>query len=401
MRAFLILLAAGLTLSVPAAASAAEQFAGLTDDNHLVLFRSDSPGNLQGSAPITGIQSGEKLVGLGWLDTIGRLYALGSSNRVYIVNPVTGAATPLSSVPFAPPLNGTTFTFAIDPMTQLARTYSSTNQDLRISVANGQVAGVDAPYAYDPSDPGAGTTPVLAALAYAQPPAGGGSSTLYGIDTERDALVTAPTQAALVRTLGALNVDATGSAALAIVTTTPSAATTTAPTTAAFAALSPGTGETPRLYTVDLATGAASPVSGDDARATIAYRTSSRATTDTPIIAMTALGSAADDDAKPRTVVAASSAPKAATLLRSGLPFTTSCDEACSVSGTLKIGKRSLKAVTGSVLATAGSVKLTAKLDAAAKKALRADATQGMSLKVTATDAAGNKTTITVNGATR
>ncbi|MBX5439922.1 MAG: DUF4394 domain-containing protein [Solirubrobacteraceae bacterium] len=394
MRSLAILrtlaLAVGLGLAAPAAATAAEQLAGLTEDNQILLFRSDSPGNLQGALAVTGLQSGETLVGLGWLESTGRLYALGSTNRVYVVNPVTGAATPLSNTAFSPPLNGATFAFGIDPTTLQARAYSSTQQNLRISVANGQVAGVDAPYAYDQGDPGAGTTPVLGALAYTTPPTGGGAASMYAIDTDRDALVTSPTLAATVRTIGELGVAAEGPVGLAI---------TSGGT--AFAALRPGSGELPRLYTVDLTTGAASPVSTDSRRATIAHRSSSSATADTPVIALTSLGEVPDDTSDPRAVVAVTTNPRARTLISRGLPFTVSCNEACTVSGTLRVGRRNQRAVTGQVLSTAGWVRLTARLDSATKALLRRDATQGFSLRVTVTDAAGNETRITTNGATR
>lgn len=387
----LLALAVGLGLCAPAAATAAEQLAGLTEDNQILYFRSDSPGNLQGAVTASGLQTGETLVGIGWLQSIGRLYALGSSNRMYSVNPVTGTATPLSNIPFSPPLNGESFAFAIDPSLQQARSYSSTNQNLRISVVNGQVAGVDQPYTYDPGDPGAGTTPTLAALAYTLPPAsGGGQSSLYGIDTARDALITSPTLSATIRTIGELGVAAEGTAALALT-----------PGGTALAALRPAAGDNPRLFTVDLSSGAATPVSTDEARATIAYRSSSSASGDTPIVSMTALGEVADDDSDPRVVVAVSSNPRATTLRSRGLPFTVSCNEACSVSATLTVGKRRQTAVTGSVLSTAGWVRLTAKLNAAAKTLLRKDPTQGYSLKVTVTDAAGNTTNSTSNGATR
>jgi hypothetical protein len=409
-------LAFGLTLLVPAAASASEQLAGLTDDNTVLYFRSDSPGNLQSAVSVTGLQTGEKLLGISWVASTGRLYALGSTNRVYVLNTITGAATPLTNIPFTPPLNGTIFAFGVDAQVQQARSYSETNQDLRISTVNGQVAGVDAAYAYEPTDPNVATAPILAALGYTVPPVGGGAPAMYALDSATSSLVTAPTAAAIVRTIGPLGVSISGQAGLTFTGATPTptggtsttGATTTGTTTGtsttvapAYASISPSSGKSPRLYTIDLSTGAATPINSDDALSTIAYRSSSTSGTNTPIISLTAFGDAPDDGVKPRAVVAVSTSPKATTLRSSGLPFTVSCDEACSVSGTLKVGKHSLKAVTGSILATAGSVKLTAKLDSTAKSALKKDPTQGLSLKVTATDAAGNARVVTVNGASK
>jgi hypothetical protein len=387
----LALTAALVCLGVPASASAAEQLVGLTADNQLLLFRSDSPSNLQGSVTVSGLATGEKLLGISYLDTIGRVYALGSTNRLYVVNPVTGAALPVSTLPFSPPLNGETFAFAVDPSTNLARSYSSTSQNLTVSVATGQGAGTVSAYSYDPADPGTGTTPVLSALAYSVPPAGNqGAAGLYAIDSARSALVTAPTQQALVRTIGDLGVTTAGPAGLVL----------TKAGTALAALRTTATGN-PQLYDVDISTGKATPISTDENRATIAYRSSSSASGDTPIIAMADLGEAPDDEARPRVVVAASTSPHATTLRSKGLPFTTSCNEACSVSAVLTVGKKKQTAVTGSVLATAGWVRLTAKLNSATKSLLRKDPTQGFSLKVTVLDGAGHRTNVTTNGATR
>jgi hypothetical protein len=387
----LALVAAVVGLGAPASASAAEQLVGLTADNQLLLFRSDSPSNLQGAVTVTGLATGETLLGIGYQETLGRIYALGSTNRLYVVNPITGAALPVSTLPFSPPLNGDAFAFALDNSTNLARSYSSSGQNLTVSIVTGQGAGTGASYSYDPSDPGTGTTPVLTALAYSVPPAGSqGAAGLYAIDSARSALVTAPTSQALVRTIGDLGVKTAGPAGLVL---------TRAGT--AMAALRTSADGNPQLYDIDIATGKATPISSDENRATIAFRSSSSASGDTPIIAMADIGEVPDDEARPRVVVATSTNPKATTLRSKGLPFTTSCNEACSVSAVLTIGKKKQTAVTGSVFATAGWVRLTAKLNSTAKSLLRKDPTQGFSLKVTVTDGAGNRTNVTTNGATR
>jgi hypothetical protein len=387
----LALTAAALCLCVPASASAAEQLVGLTGDNQLLMFRSDSPSNLQGAVTVTGLATGETLLGIGYQESLNRIYALGSTNRLYVVNPITGAALPVSTLPFSPPLNGDAFAFAVDNSTNLARSYSSTGQNLNVSIVTGQGAGTGAPYAYDPSDPGTGTTPVLSALAYSVPPAGSqGAAGLYAIDAARSALVTAPTSQALVRTIGDLGVKTAGPAGLVLTRAG-----------AAMAALRTSADGNPQLYDVDISTGKATPISSDENRATIAYRSSSSASGDTPIISMVDLGQAPDDEARPRVVVAVSTNPKGTTLRSKGLPFTTSCNEACSVSAVLTVGKKKQTAVTGAVLATAGWVRLTAKLNSSTKSLLRSDSTQGFSLKVTVTDGAGNRTNVTTNGATR
>jgi hypothetical protein len=384
-----LVLAVAACAAAPSAAQAAEQLAGVTADNQLYLFRSDSPGNLQNAVPITGLQSNEQILGVDSLAATGRLYALGSTNRIYVIDPLTGVATPITNTPFSPPLNGTAFAFSIDPGTLVARSISST-QNLRISVATGQVAGVDPAYAYDPSDAGTGTTPVFGGIAYSVPPAGsGGVASLYGIDTSRDTLITAPTQAALVRTIGPLGFDADGQ--------TPMDLTAAG---IAYAALHTGNA-TPSLYTVDLSTGAAKATSGNAERSTIAFKTSSTSRAVRPILMLAALGEVPDDTTDPRVLLAAPNSIKASNLRSRGYRFSVSCSEACSVSARLTVGRERMDVVTGDVLATAGYVRMTAKLDAAAKKLLREDSTQGFGLRVSVTDSAGNRVTTSRSGRTR
>src|SRR3712207_4408284 len=79
----------------------------LTTANSLVRFDSAAPGTLLGSAtplPITGLQAGETLQGIDFRPASGQLYALGSTSRLYVVNPTTGAATALGTAPFTPAL---------------------------------------------------------------------------------------------------------------------------------------------------------------------------------------------------------------------------------------------------------------------------------------------------------
>lgn len=378
------LLVAGLLLGAPAGAQAAEQLVALTSDGQVMLFRSDSPGKVQGAELVTGLQPAESLLALDVQPSTGRLYALGSSNRIYLVNPVTGAATPVSNTPFSPPLNGTTFTFGIDPTTNEARVLSNTGQDLRISILNGQVTGVDAPYGYAADDPGAGTTPLFAALAYTIPPAGSvATASFYAIDAERDVLTTSATGAATVRTIGPLGVEIVEPAGFDIT-----------PDGTAWAALRRGAGQLPQLYAVDLSTGTAVPAP-DPALATIAPRTDATFRRDTPVISIAALGQVPDDDRDPRVTVQAPTRPPLNRLLRRGLAIRVACDEACATSATLTTRGIRSEAAEGQVVATAGQVRLRLELGGEARDALRERPGSRVVLRVVTTDAAGNRVTTT------
>lgn len=78
-------------------------------------------------------------------------HALGSTNRVYTVNPLTGAATKVGT-PFNPAVFGNGVGFDINPAVDRLRVITSTGQNLRLVPATGAVAGVDKPLAYADGD---------------------------------------------------------------------------------------------------------------------------------------------------------------------------------------------------------------------------------------------------------
>ena len=77
----LFALTAASALAVPGAASAAEAFYGVTQDNRLVAFQSDNVTNVEPSRAITGLPGGENIVGLDVRPLNGQLYALGKTSR--------------------------------------------------------------------------------------------------------------------------------------------------------------------------------------------------------------------------------------------------------------------------------------------------------------------------------
>src|SRR5262245_65173573 len=155
----------------------------LSTDNRLLAFDSSSPGTLQGTLPITGLQTGESVVGIDFRPATSQLYGLGSSNRLYTINPTSGAATPVGTGTFAVPLIGTGFGFAFDPVADRIRVVSDAGQNMRIDPDTGEV--VDA----EPNTPGTQTDADLSPpghvveVAYTNDAAGATVTTLYGIDS--------------------------------------------------------------------------------------------------------------------------------------------------------------------------------------------------------------------------
>jgi hypothetical protein len=131
------------------------------DNGNLISFFSDAPQIILSSIPITGLQSGETLKGID-MGVNYLLYALGSSSRLYTINPNTGAATAVGGQ-FSTLLNGSTFGIDIGP-TGVCVT-SDLGQSLLINMTTG-VATVQASPAYVAGDPHVGQAPRIDSLAY-------------------------------------------------------------------------------------------------------------------------------------------------------------------------------------------------------------------------------------------
>lgn len=187
---------------------------GLDDQNTLVVFDAEAPGQVQRRVAISGVTG--SLVGIDIRpndqtpangNDAGSLYAVGSTGAIYTVNPATGAATlraTLNPALTATDGQGTGF----NPMADRLRIHTTTGQNLRIDVETGATI-VDGPLAYAPGDANAGRAPNLAATAYTNSVTPAPASTeLFAIDVAQDALVklSAPNNGQIT-TVGRLVVD--------------------------------------------------------------------------------------------------------------------------------------------------------------------------------------------------
>ena len=238
---------------VAAAAMSAEILTAVGDGNVLIAFDHAAPGTTLSSNPITGLQSGEQILAIDFRPASGQLYALGSSSRLYVVDPSTYVATPVGAAPFTPSISGARFGLDFNPTVDRIRLVSDAEQNLRLHPDTGALAGIDAALAYAAGDPGSGADPSVTAVAYTNSVAGATSTTLYAIDEARDTLVrigslgaapVSPNSGQLF-TVGALGSDAGSATAFDI----------SSATGVAFAAFSPAGAPGTGLYTVDLSTG--------------------------------------------------------------------------------------------------------------------------------------------------
>src|SRR3954468_2151616 len=131
MRMRTILLAAATAaLFVPASRSQAVLIYA-TSGNDIARFDSGATGVVT-SVPVTGLQAGESLVGIDVRPTNQVLYGVGSSSRLYTMNPLTGVATQVGTAG-AFTLNGTAFAVDFNPVVDRVRVISNTGQNLRIN----------------------------------------------------------------------------------------------------------------------------------------------------------------------------------------------------------------------------------------------------------------------------
>ena len=219
--------------------------------NSLLRIDSATPNVIAASVGITGLQSGESLVGIDFRPFNGVLYGIGSTSRIYSLNITTGAATQIGSAGvFA--LSGANFGVDFNPVPDRIRVTSNTGQNLRLNPNDGTLSGTDTPLAYAVGDVNAGQTPGVVASAYTNSFAGASSTTLYNIDIARGVLATqVPPNNGTLNTIGNLGVFSTNQVGFDIL----------GGSGAAFASFTTQGGIS-SLYSINLATGAATLIGG-------------------------------------------------------------------------------------------------------------------------------------------
>ncbi len=171
---------------------------GLTTTGNLVTFDSATPGTIATNVPVTGLQAGETLVGIDYRPSNGQLVGVGSTNRLYLLSPSSGAATQVGTTQFTPALSGSSFGLDFNPAVDKIRVVSNTGQNLRLDPTTGLVVGTDTNLTYDAATydavvGGAAPAPQIVAEAYtknADISTGKTVTTLYAIDSNTDLLST-------------------------------------------------------------------------------------------------------------------------------------------------------------------------------------------------------------------
>ncbi|MCU0547585.1 MAG: DUF4394 domain-containing protein [Oscillatoriaceae cyanobacterium Prado104] len=191
----------------------------LTPDNRIVGFSLNNPQNVISDLPVTGLQTGESLLGIDYRPANGILYGLSSSNRLYTINPKTGEASQVGSSQFAVTLTPGAAGFDFNPTVDRIRFVNQAGQNGRLNPdTGGQVdfdtlaAGVqlDRNLVYAAGDRNFGSSPAGVGAGYINNFAGVTSTTLFVIDSNADVLVRQdPPNNGVLNTIGPLGVDAT------------------------------------------------------------------------------------------------------------------------------------------------------------------------------------------------
>jgi hypothetical protein len=281
MRKLIAALLLGAALLPPGAARA-ELVVGLTNitatpAGALVTFDSATPGTVTAPVAITGLVGGtsERVAGIDYRPSDGALVALSQDSsgrgRVYTLNPTTGVATLIYGGGANPGLRDSGgnevlltesnfFSYGIDfnPVANALRIVAANDLNLRITAGGTGTTFVDTAL----NGPTTGANPNVNAIAYTNNFAGATSTTLYGLNLPAGA------SASRLQTIGGLNGSPSPNTGqlFDVAALSPSSVNNftntlgfdiSAATGLAYASLRmTPPNDTPRIYTIDLATGA-------------------------------------------------------------------------------------------------------------------------------------------------
>ncbi|MGI4022424.1 MAG: DUF4394 domain-containing protein [Janthinobacterium lividum] len=204
--------------------------------NELLIFNPLNPTPI--AKPITGMQAAETVLGIDFRPVNGQLFALGSTSRLYAINPSSGAATLIGTGPLTILLTGTSFGFDFNPTVDRIRVVSNTGQNLRLNPVDGSVAAVDGNISI--------STALITGAAYTNNFAGSTTTVLYDIDAQSGMLYKQdPPNNGVLTVVGSLGVTGTADAGFDIGSTSGTG----------YALITSGT--TTRIYNINLTTGAA------------------------------------------------------------------------------------------------------------------------------------------------
>jgi len=229
----------------------------VTDSAELIRFNAGQPGRVLTRKPVSGLDAGDRLVGIDYRVARGVLFALSAAGKLYTLDTASGR---LSAVGAGAPLAlGTQAVgFDFNPAADRIRVVAADGRNWRLHPDSGALVAADGTLRYAEGDAAFGQRAALGGAGYTYNKRDDKLTTNYAIDLARGALVRQGSQegvqpvvspnTGLLWSVGALGIGALDDAAFDIADVN----------NAALAALRQG-GRT-RLYSVDLASGRATPI---------------------------------------------------------------------------------------------------------------------------------------------
>ena len=178
------------------------------EPNELVAWSLKDPTMILQRTAITGLQTGEKITGIDYNSTDDKINATSNLGGLYKIDKTTGSAAKVGQIPSA--FTNPNIGYDFDPIKKLARLVNNeAMKNIVVDPATGRIDDFDKDLFYPPDDPKAGQQPSLSGIAYRDNRPAENTTSLFGIDTKQNTLVTFDPSTGTVRTVGPLGVDTT------------------------------------------------------------------------------------------------------------------------------------------------------------------------------------------------
>lgn len=230
--------------------ASAETLYTVTPNNVVNVVDTALPTVVERSGTISGLATGESVVGLDYRANGGGIYVVGSQSNFYTLDPNSFIATPVGST-LSPSLVGDSFAYDFNPSAAggvLSRLISDTDNNRVIDSTTGGYFGTADKTAvfFGMGDANEGVNPNIQGIAYDTNVSGATTTQQFGIDASLGVLTTVANNAGTLETIGSLGPVGVG-------LTDELGFDISGETGAAFAALQ--TGAISQLYSIDLNSG--------------------------------------------------------------------------------------------------------------------------------------------------
>jgi hypothetical protein len=182
----------------PVGPPAKEMIFAVSTANQLIQFNAGQPQKTLSARPLTGLATGETLLGIDYRVAKGQLYGLGASGQLYRIDTRTGAASAIGTPSALPKEGATEWGVDFNPTVDRIRVVNDAGYNLRLHPDTGAIVDsdpnqpgvqLDGRLAYDATDVNAGKAPGIVAAGYKYNKDNDKITTNYAIDGRLGVLV--------------------------------------------------------------------------------------------------------------------------------------------------------------------------------------------------------------------